>query len=95
MFTVRQPIEENKMRGKPPIGKKGDGFRMPEKMNAGESETMKTGSKDNRWELRRTKITHQARTRKEDRNLYGRRKRARGTSVLDSGRHLHALSVKC
>lgn len=60
----------------------------------GESETMKTERRIRRWQMgvwRRTKITHQARTRKEDRNLYGgRRKRARGTSVLDSDRHLHA-----
>lgn len=38
LFTVRQPREENKMRGKTSRWKKGRGFLMPEKMNAGESQ---------------------------------------------------------
>lgn len=42
LFTVRQPIEENNMRGKTSRWKKGRGFLMPEKTNAGESQTGKT-----------------------------------------------------
>lgn len=64
----------------------------------GREDIQREGWKDDRWELRRTKILNTPSKNKKgrQRNLYGRRKRARETGVLDSQRHyLHALSVPC